>query len=100
MSHPLEISDFAFCNPPLDAVHPRMVDLGLRVKFRHLRWFYQPTERPSTGVLRREEVSVRRSSVVPKGVKEEVELTTKSPLFSDDGNQETNFVGALTGSLK
>ena len=74
MSHPLEISDLAFCNPPLEAVHPRMVDLGLRVKFRHLRSFYQPTERPSTGVLRREDVSVPRSSVVPKGMKEEVEF--------------------------
>ena len=78
MSHPLEISDLAFCNPPLEAVHPRMVDLGLRVKFRHLRWFYQPTERPSTGVLRREDVSVPRSSVVPKGMKEEVEFMTRA----------------------
>ena len=77
-----------------------MVDLDLRVKFRRLRLLYQSTEHSSTGVLWREDLSVPRSSVVPKGTKEEVELTTKSPLFWDDGNQETNFVGALAGSLK
>ena len=63
----LSIPDFAFYNPPIEAVRPRTVDPHLRVKFRRLRSLYQPAERPSTGVLWWEDVSVPISSAISNG---------------------------------
>ena len=101
MSHPLEIPDLAFYNPPAKTVHRRMVDSGLRVKFHHLRLLYQPTEHLSTGTLWWEDVSVSGSSVISKGVKEEaVELTTGSPCSRQMVIRRRTLLGALTGGLK
>ena len=101
VSRPLEIPDFAFYNAPAEAVHPRMVDSGLRVKFHHLKSLYQPTERPSTGGLRWEDVSVPGSSVILKRVKEEAKLTTVSPSCSlTMVIRGQTLLGALTDSLR
>lgn len=54
----LSIPDFALYNPTIEAVRPRTVDPHSRVKFSPLRAFNQPTERPPTGVLWWENVSV------------------------------------------
>ena len=63
----LSIPDSAFYGPPVKVVRPRTVDPDLGVKFSRSGSLYRPSERPSTGVLRWEDVSMPILRVIPKG---------------------------------
>ena len=91
----LSIPNFTFYNPPVEAVRPRTVDPRFRPKFRRLRSLHRPAERPSTGVLRWEDVSANFVSDSQEGERRRETHGEQPFLLSDDGNRKTNFAGCV-----
>jgi len=93
----LSIPDFAFCDPPTEAVRPRTVNPHARLKFRHLRSFHQSAD------VRGPVHCGGRTFLYPfhllfhfeRGGGRDGTHGEELFLLSDDGNRETNFAGCV-----